>query len=121
MALIDKVLASKVSRRDFLKGSAAAIGAASAALVLGGCSTTTDNDLVETTTPSTTPEETTTPAETETSTAAQEPTPTVQDDGGKWVAAACWHNCGGKCLVRAYVKDGVIIVRKRMIFIRMMR
>ncbi len=112
MALIDKVLASKVSRRDFLKGSAAAIGAASAALVLGGCSTTTDNDLVETTTPSTTPEETTTPAETETSTAAQEPTPTVQDDGGKWVAAACWHNCGGKCLVRAYVKDGVITRQK---------
>ena len=30
-------------------------------------------------------------------------------EGGKWVAAPCWHNCGGKCLVRACVKDGVIV------------
>lgn len=27
---------------------------------------------------------------------------------GKWVAAACWHNCGGRCPVRAYVTDGVV-------------
>ena len=37
--------------------------------------------------------------------------PAVSDaaKGGKWVAAPCWQNCGGKCLVRAYVKDGVIL------------
>jgi anaerobic dimethyl sulfoxide reductase subunit A len=29
-------------------------------------------------------------------------------EGGKWVSAACWHNCGGRCLVKAYVKDGVV-------------
>ena len=28
---------------------------------------------------------------------------------GKWVAAPCWHNCGGKCLVRAFVRDGVVL------------
>ncbi|MBI5301789.1 MAG: molybdopterin-dependent oxidoreductase [Chloroflexi bacterium] len=27
---------------------------------------------------------------------------------GKWVAAACWHNCGGRCPIRAYVTDGVV-------------
>ena len=37
MALIKKVLDSKVSRRDFLKGSAAAIGAASLGLAMSGC------------------------------------------------------------------------------------
>ena len=30
-------------------------------------------------------------------------------EGGEWVNAPCWHNCGGKCLVRVYVKDGVIL------------
>lgn len=30
------------------------------------------------------------------------------DQGGKWVSAACWHNCGGRCLIKAYVKDGVV-------------
>ena len=27
---------------------------------------------------------------------------------GKWVTAICWHNCGGRCLLRAYVVDGVV-------------
>jgi anaerobic dimethyl sulfoxide reductase subunit A len=31
---------------------------------------------------------------------------------GKWVAAACWHNCGGRCLNKAYVVDGVVIKQK---------
>ena len=27
---------------------------------------------------------------------------------GKWVSAPCWHNCGGtRCLLKAYVVDGV--------------
>ena len=26
----------------------------------------------------------------------------------KWVAAACWHNCGGRCLLKAQVVDGVV-------------
>ena len=83
MALIKKVLASDISRRDFLKGSAA-FGAAAMALA-GSGSVVASNALAETT-----------PAETAL-------------EGGKWVAAACPHNCGGKCLVRAYIKDGVIL------------
>ena len=31
---------------------------------------------------------------------------------GKWVAAACWHNCGGRNLNKAYVVDGVVTRQK---------
>lgn len=27
---------------------------------------------------------------------------------GNWVTAACWHNCGGRCLLKAQVVDGVV-------------
>ncbi len=27
---------------------------------------------------------------------------------GTWIPAACWHNCGGRCLVKALVVDGVV-------------
>ena len=27
---------------------------------------------------------------------------------GQWITAACWHNCGGRCLIKAYVQDGVV-------------
>ncbi|MBI5301778.1 MAG: molybdopterin-dependent oxidoreductase [Chloroflexi bacterium] len=26
----------------------------------------------------------------------------------KWVTASCWHNCGGRCLLKAQVVDGVV-------------
>src|SRR3990172_2784069 len=26
----------------------------------------------------------------------------------KWVPAACWHNCGGRCLIKAQVVDGTV-------------
>lgn len=31
---------------------------------------------------------------------------------GKWVASACWGNCGGRCLNKALVADGVVIRQK---------
>ncbi|MDQ7093731.1 molybdopterin-dependent oxidoreductase [Desulfosporosinus sp. PR] len=31
---------------------------------------------------------------------------------GKWVTAACWHNCGGRCLNKAYVVDGMVVRQK---------
>lgn len=31
---------------------------------------------------------------------------------GKWVSAACWHNCGGRCVNKAYVQDGVVLKQK---------
>lgn len=33
-------------------------------------------------------------------------------EGGKWVAVPCLHNCGGRCLVKAYIKDGEILRQK---------
>ena len=27
----------------------------------------------------------------------------------KWVPVACWHNCGGRCLLKAQVQDGVVL------------
>nr|WP_295973351.1 molybdopterin-dependent oxidoreductase [uncultured Bacillus sp.] len=33
-------------------------------------------------------------------------------DEGVWKTAACWHNCGGRCLNKVLVKDGVVIRQK---------
>ncbi len=30
------------------------------------------------------------------------------EGGSEWVAAACWHNCGGRCLLKAEVVDGTV-------------
>ncbi len=94
MGLIQTLCDSLVSRRSFLKGSAAALGAATVAL--NATAVASANELK--------------PAGAETIPAANEPV--VTEEGGKWVAAPCWHNCGGKCLVKAYVKDGVILRQK---------
>src|SRR5665648_680318 len=31
---------------------------------------------------------------------------------GKWISAACWHNCGGRCLNKAYVVEGIVLKQK---------
>jgi len=31
---------------------------------------------------------------------------------GMWVTAACWHNCGGRCLNKAFVVDGIVTKMK---------
>jgi len=31
---------------------------------------------------------------------------------GKWVTASCWHNCGGRCLNKALVVDGIVTRQK---------
>ena len=88
---LDKVLDKEFSRRTFLKGTAAATAAAAG---LSATAFADEANLAETMAPS--------------------DAPAVADaaEGGKWVAAPCWHNCGGKCLVKAYVKDGVIVRQK---------
>ena len=34
------------------------------------------------------------------------------ESGGEWVSAACWHNCGGRCMNQVYVVDGVVTMQK---------
>ena len=88
--MIEDVLNAKFSRRAFLKGTVAATAAVAGLSMSGG----SENRLTA---------------------AAESMAPAgaavVNDiaEGGKWMSAPCWHNCGGKCLVRAYVKDGVIL------------
>ena len=88
--MIEDVLNAKFSRRDFLKGTLAATAAAAGLGIANGG----ENRLK---------------ASAEGTAPAGAPVVSDAAEGGKWVAAPCWHNCGGKCLVRAYVKDGVIL------------
>ncbi|BAD39698.1 dimethyl sulfoxide reductase subunit A [Symbiobacterium thermophilum] len=74
----------KLDRRRFLGWSAATAGAA---LLLGNQTGLLKLD----------------PAKAKAAPAAEE---------GKWVTAACWHNCGGRCLNKALVRDGVVIRQK---------
>ncbi len=34
------------------------------------------------------------------------------NEAGEWITAACWHNCGGRCLNKALVVDGVVVRQK---------
>ncbi len=36
----------------------------------------------------------------------------VTSTDAKWISAACWHNCGGRCLNKALLQDGVVIRQK---------
>lgn len=35
-----------------------------------------------------------------------------KETGAKWVSVPCWHNCGGRCLVKALVRDGEVLRMK---------
>lgn len=37
---------------------------------------------------------------------------------GEWRTAACWHNCGSRCLNKALVVDGVVVRQKQTTLIR---
>ena len=79
----------QVSRRGFVKASAAAT-AALAVAGLAGCS-----NKVE-------------PVEDSAADGVQQASLTE----GTWIPAACWHNCGGRCLNKVLVKDGVVVRQK---------
>jgi len=82
--LIGKAKDYAISRRAFLKASGTAAAGTAALMTLPGCGLT-------------------------------DATPTAsQLDGkeGEWITAACWHNCGGRCLNKAYVVDGVVVRQK---------
>lgn len=78
--LIEKISQSKISRRSFLKATAAG----TAGLALSGCGTSLTT------------------------------VGTATDAGkeGQWIPATCWHNCGGRCVNKAYVVEGVIVRQK---------
>ncbi|MEL1133655.1 molybdopterin-dependent oxidoreductase [Desulfitobacterium sp. THU1] len=80
--ILDGIVNKKINRRNFLKASA--IGAAS--LTLPGCSSNTlTNAGVDA---------------------------TAANNEGEWITAGCWHNCGGRCLNKALVVDGVVVRQK---------
>jgi len=81
--LFQKAFDYKVSRRNFIKGSA--VAAAGIGLLGKGSGLTKVSDAV-----------------------AQE----VAEKEGEWIAAACWHNCGGRCPNYVLVQDGVVIRQK---------
>ena len=38
--------------------------------------------------------------------------PVDLEAGGTWINAPCWHNCGGRCVNKVMVKEGVVIRQK---------
>ena len=87
--IMSSILDAKFSRRDFLKGTMAATAAIAGLGLLPK-----ENALAESTAP------------------VEHPPIADQEEGGKWVSAACWHNCGGRCINLALVKDGVVLRQK---------
>ena len=88
--IMSSILDAKFSRRDFLKGTVAATAAVAGLGMLGK-----ENAFAENTT------------------AVVEHAPIVDpEEGGKWIAAACWHNCGGRCMNKVMVKDGMVVRQK---------
>ena len=85
------MLQSSLSRRKFVAG-ASAMAAAAAALGAFGCS------------PGTEVKES--PSEGEHGEIAD------PEEGGTWIPVACWHNCGGRCMNKVMVKDGVVVRQK---------
>ena len=89
--IMSSILDAKFSRRDFLKGTVAATAAVAGLGMLGK-----ENALAE-----------------DKAAVAVEHSPIVDpEEGGKWVAAACWHNCGGRCMNKVMVKDGMVVRQK---------
>ena len=80
-----------ITRRSFVGASAAAI----AGLAMVGCQPENKLEEVE--------------PQAEGAMADAELDPTIE---GKWVTACCNNNCGGMCLNRVYVVDGVVVRQK---------
>lgn len=77
-----------LKRRDFLKAAAAA----TAALGIAGCAPQDEGSQMPDT--------------------GVVKDPVVIEEEGEWIPGACWHNCGGSCMNKVLVKDGVIIRQK---------
>ena len=93
MALLSKA----VDRRNFLKGSAAA-AATVAVAGLAGCAPKQNEKGAA--------------ADSDLKPHAVESDAAILEERGKWVTVECWHNCGGRCINKAYVADGAVIRQK---------
>jgi len=78
-SLIKSIKEKGLSRRTFVQGSALA----AATLILHGC-TDSSNSLQPT----------------------EDTEPVLE---GEWVPTVCWAHCGGKCFLKAYVVDGIVV------------
>ncbi len=89
--MIKDILNSEFSRREFLKGTLAATAAVTGLQFAAG---EKSNALAESVSP-------------------VEHMPFFDnDEGGRWVPAACWHNCGGRCVNKVLIKDGIVVRQK---------
>ncbi len=93
---------ASLNRRSFVKLSAATT-AALAASGLAACAS--DG-------PKTTPAPESTEADAVEETRAPMPMDDRNVTDGTWVSAACWHNCGGRCVNKVLVRDGVVVRQK---------
>lgn len=82
--LIEKAKNYSMSRRSFLGKSATVVAGTAAAVTIPGCGLNK----------------------------VDSPASSLANKEGKWVPAACWHNCGGRCPNYAYVVDGVVTRQK---------
>ena len=82
------IQSKNISRRGFL-GASAAVVASAALLSATGCSAEASLDAAD-----------------------KHELPVDPAEGGEWVAAACWHNCGGRCMNKVMVKDGAVVRQK---------
>ena len=80
--LVERVSGRSLSRRGFVAGSAALAGAF-AGFSLQACSPGAGDGAAD--------------------------AGGQTDDEGTWIAAACWDNCGGRCVNRVLMKDGVVV------------
>lgn len=82
--MIDEFVSKKMSRKNFLAASAVAV----AGLSVSGCG---KNSLAK---------------------VSSNIDIAATNGEGQWITAACWHNCGGRCLNKALVVDGVVVRQK---------
>ena len=77
---------NNISRRGFL-GASAVVMAGVAGLTATGCSAESSLEAVD-----------------------KHELPVDPAKGGEWISAACWHNCGGRCMNKVMVKDGAVVI-----------
>ncbi|CVH78210.1 Dimethyl sulfoxide reductase DmsA precursor [Coriobacteriaceae bacterium CHKCI002] len=81
-SLIDEISGKALSRRGFVAGSAALAATLAASSSLVACQASDPQQ-------------------------GQDAAPEETD--GVWISAACWHNCGGRCVNRVLMKDNVVV------------